>query len=315
MLGYVLRRLVAMVPTVVLLVIVTAVLVRLAPGNPVDLILEESLATPEQREQLERDLGLHEPLPVYLLQYTGRVLDGSLGRSLWDGQPVRTKIAPRLLPTIQLAALGMVAAVVIGIPVGVLGAARRNRPEDFLSRAVVLIWLSVPNFVLATAAVILPAVYWGWTPPLRYVSFSDHPVDNFIYFALPALILGTALSASIARFTRTSMLEVNRADYMRTARSRGLTEIVILWRHGLRNALIPVLTLIGAQVATVLGGSVIIEQVFGIPGLGRLMLESIAIRDYPMVQGITILLGLIVLSSNLVVDICYAIVDPRIRYG
>jgi peptide/nickel transport system permease protein len=311
--GYIARRFAGMIPTLLLLVVATAGLVRLAPGNPVDLILQESLATPDQRVQLEEQLGLHDPFPVTLMNYGGDIADGSLGRSLWDSKTVRSEVADRLPATVELAVLAMFVAVVIGVPVGVLGAARRNKPEDLISRSVVLVWLSIPNFVLATAVVILPAVYWGWTPPLKYVRLAEDPIANLQFFILPSLILGTALSASIARFTRTSMLEIYRADFMRTARSRGLSEQMVLWRHGLRNALIPVITLVGTQIANVLGGSVIIEQVFGIPGLGRLLLDAISTRDYPVVQGIALCLGLIVLVTNLAVDVCYALVDPRIR--
>ncbi|MGE0598223.1 MAG: ABC transporter permease [Dehalococcoidia bacterium] len=311
--AYIARRLVGMLPTLALLVIATAGLVRLAPGNPVDLILQESLATQDQRADLEERLGLHDPFPITLVNYAGDLADGSLGRSLWDSQTVRSEVSERLPATVELALLAMSVAVAIGVPVGVLGAVRRNKPEDLVSRSIVLVWLSVPNFVLATAVVILPAVYWGWTPPLKYVRLSDDPISNLRFFILPSLILGTALSASIARFTRTSMLEIYRADFMRTARSRGLSERVVVWRHGVRNALIPVLTLLGSQIANVLGGSVVIEQVFGIPGLGRLLLDAISTRDYPVVQGIALCIGLIVLMANLVVDVCYVLVDPRIR--
>lgn len=313
MVGYIARRFVGMIPTLMLLVVATAALVRLAPGNPVDLILQESLATPDQRAQLEDQLGLNDPLLIHLIDYGGDVANGSLGHSLWNAENVRDKILERMPATVELALLAMVVAVLLGLPIGVLGAARRNRPEDLVSRTIVLIFVSIPNFVLATAVVILPAVYWQWTPPLKYVRFSEDPLRNLEFFILPSLILGTALSASIARFTRTAMLEIYRADFMRTARSRGLSERAVLWRHGVRNALIPVITLVGTQIATVLGGSVIIEQVFGIPGLGRLLLDAIHTRDYPVVQGIALSLGLIVLVTNLAVDVCYVIADPRIR--
>lgn len=311
--AYIVRRIVGMIPTLILLVVATAALVRLAPGNPVDLILQESLATPDQRAELEEQLGLHDPFVVGLLDYGRDVAGGSLGRSLWNAGTVRGEISERIPATFELALLAMIVAVAVGVPIGVLGAARRNRPEDLVTRSIVLIWLSVPNFVLATAVVILPAVYWQWTPPLRYVRFTEDPLANLQFFILPSVILGTALSASIARFTRTSMLEIYRADFMRTARSRGLSERAVVWGHGVRNALIPVITLVGSQIANVLGGSVVIEQIFGIPGLGRLLLDAISTRDYPVVQGIALSLGIVVLVTNLVVDVCYVIVDPRIR--
>jgi peptide/nickel transport system permease protein len=313
--AYIIRRLLGTLPTLAVLLLMVSVFIRLVPGSPVDLMLQESQATPAERHRLEHQLGLDVAVPRQIASYLGELANGSLGHSLWNRKTVVSQLRTALPSTIELSLLSMVVAVCFGVAIGVLGAVRRNHLEDFVSRSIALLFLSVPNFVLATALVILPARYFGWTPPLQYVALTDSPSRNVIFFVLPSLVLGCALSASLARFTRTTMLEVLRADYVRTARSKGLRELTVLRRYALRNALIPVVTVLGTQIAAVLGGAVVIEQVFGIPGVGRLMLDVISNRDYPVVQGIALVLGAVVVLANLIVDVAYTVLDPRIRYS
>ena len=310
---YIVNRLLGAGPTLLILIFLVSAMVRLIPGSVVDVMLTESGASAEDRAALEHELGLDRSLVHQFVVYLGDVVSGSLGRSLLDKRDVIDIIAARALPTIELAVLTLIISSLLGVLIGVISAARRNSRLDYGLRLLVNLFLGVPNFVMASLVVLLPAYYWGWSPPLTYVRFSDDAARNVIFFIAPAATLGIGLSATMARVTRTQTLEVIYQDYIRTAQAKGLTALTVLRRHALRNALLPVVTLLGLQVATLLGGAVITEQVFSIPGLGTLLLQKIRERDYPVVQGITLLSGVLVLGLNLIVDLCYTALDPRVR--
>ena len=312
---YVVRSLVSVVPTLLILIFAVSLLVRLLPGNAVDLMLTGSDAKATDRIALERQLGLDQSVASQYVHYLGDVTSGSFGHSLYDRRPVLAVIQSHALPTIELAVLSLSISSLLGISIGVISAAKRNTRLDYALRSIVNIFLGIPNFVLATLIVLLPAYYFGWSPPLTYVRIGDNPLENLLFFVAPAAALGFALSATMARITRTQTLEVIHQDYIRTAQAKGLAPFTVLERHALRNALLPVVTLLGLQVAAVLSGIVVIEQVFSIPGMGTLLLQKIQERDYPVVQGITLLSGMMIVTLNLLLDLGYTFLDPRVRVG
>lgn len=313
MLQYTLRRVAGSIPTILLLIFAVSVFTRLIPGTAVDAMLVDSSTSLQNVEEIEERLGMNRSIPEAYFDYLLSIADGSLGTSLYADQDVWPIIRGRALPTIQLAVMAMLISGVLGVAVGVLSAVKRNSIWDYMARLMVNTSLGVPNFVVATVVVILPAYFWRWTPPLRYTSMFDDPVAGFFFFLAPVLTLATALSAAIARLTRTATLEVMNEDYVRTARSKGLPEGTVIYRHVLRNSLMPVVTLLGVQIAFLLNGSIITEQVFSIPGVGTLLIQKIAERDWPVVQGLTLVGGTIVALANLGVDILYGYINPRIR--
>ena len=224
------------------------------------------------------------------------------------------ELGRRLPVTLTLGALAIAVAIAIGVPVGIIAGARQDGALDFFSRSAAILGLSIPAFVKAIVIILLPAIWWGWTPMIRFVEFSKDPVTHLLQFVLPGIILGIASAATIMRLTRGMLLEVLRQDYVRTAWAKGLRERVVVLKHALKNALIPVVTVLGLQVAQIAGGAVVIEQIFGLPGMGQLLLESIIQRDYPVIQAINLVIVIMIVGSNLAVDLLYAVMDPRIRY-
>ena len=316
MVKYITRRMVGLVPTLMILLFLVVVMVELIPGDVIDLILEEKFEqNDEARATLERELGLDRPLLVRYLSYVAGVFTGDLGNSLWTDQSVTSLIAQRAIPTIEIGVLSIIIGGFIGIGIGIISAVRQDSFLDYSLRSVAILGLSVPNFALATAFVVFPAIWWGIAPNMRYVSFTEAPIDHIKIIVPPAIILGLSLSATLMRLMRTTMLNELRQDYVRTAHSKGLLHRSVIFRHVLKNALIPVITLLGLQIAFLIGGSVITESVFAIPGVGRLLLGSIASRDYPVIQGIVVVIGLFVITTNLLIDLSYAWLDPRIRYS
>jgi peptide/nickel transport system permease protein len=265
-------------------------------------------------EDLRAKLGLNRPIPLQYIEWLAAVGHGNLGESLWTRQPVLTEMARRLPVTALLGVLALAVAILIGIPVGVVAATRPDGFLDFLARSAAILGLSVPAFVTAILVTLLPAIWWGWTPRGRFVGFSSDPAMYLLQFVLPAVILGIASAAAIMRLTRGMLLEVLRQDYVRTAWAKGLRERTVVLKHGLKNALIPVMTVLGLQVAAIAGGAVIIEWIFGIPGMGQFLVDAIVQRDYPVIQGINLVVVTIVVVTNLTVDLVYAVLDPRIRY-
>jgi peptide/nickel transport system permease protein len=275
-------------------------------------MLEEK-AYGKDLEDLRAKLGLNRPIYVQYFDWLGSVVRGHLGESLWTRQPVLSELTRRLPVTVTLGIFATFVAIAIGVPIGVLAATRQDGALDFFARSAAILGLSIPGFVLAILVTLLPAIWWGWTPP-RFVAFAKDPAGHLAQFVLPAIILGVASAAGIMRLTRGMLLEVLRQDYVRTAAAKGLRGRVVVLKHALKNALIPVVTVLGLQVAGIAGGAVIIEWIFGIPGMGQFLVDAIVQRDYPVIQGINLVIVTIIVLTNLSVDLLYAVLDPRIRY-
>lgn len=315
--GYAWRRLLALIPTMIFASIIVFLSVRLIPGDVIDLMLSQNSVSNDamSREQLVQALGLDRPMwSQYLSWSSGILFRGDFGTSLWTSTPVLETLLERMPVTLWLSFLALVVALSVALPIGIYSAIRQDTAGDYITRSFSILMLAIPSFWLATMAMVLPSIWWGWTPEVRYVPFLADPVQNLKQMILPAIILGTALSAITMRMTRTMMLEVLRQDYIRTAWAKGLGEPRIVVRHALRNALIPVVTLIGLQAPLLLGGAVIIEQIFVIPGIGTLLLDAVSTRDYPIVTGVFLVVGLAVMLTNLLVDISYGWLDPKVRY-
>jgi peptide/nickel transport system permease protein len=290
-------------------------LLRLGPGDIAQVALGQG-ASQEQVGAMREHLGLNEPIYQQYFRWMGQVFRADLGESAISGTPVASELTSRLPVTAELLIITLLVTVAIGIPAGVVSALYRNSPIDYTVRVAATIGLSVPVFWVATLVILLPNQWWGYSPPLgRTVGFFDDPLGNLRQFVPPAVILGTAAASGIMRLTRSALLEVLRQDYIRTARSKGLRERMVIWRHALRNSLVPVVTVLGLQVAALLGGAIIVEQIFTLRGLGNYMYQSIVIEDFAVVQTMALYVALAVVLMNLVVDITYAWLNPRIRYG
>jgi peptide/nickel transport system permease protein len=310
---YVLKRLLLVVPTLLLISAMVFSLTRLVPGDVVVLMFEEK-AYAKDLDALRAKLGLDRPLYVQYVAWLGRVVQGDFGESLWTKRPVLEEITRRLPISFELGAMAIVVALCLSLPIGVLSAIRQDTIEDYTARSLAIIGLSVPAFWKATLVIVLPSIWFGWAPPLQFTPMAHNPWQHFSQFILPAIILGIGSGASIMRLTRALMLEVLRQDYIRTAWSKGLRERRVVLKHALKNAIIPVVTIVGIQIAQVASGTVIMETIFGLPGMGRFLVDAIYQRDYPVVQGVNLLIASIIVFVNLLVDVTYAYLDPRIRY-
>lgn len=313
---YILRRLAMMIPTLLGISIIVFLFIRLIPGDIV-LVLAgaRSDIEPAQREVLRHNLGLDRPLVVQYVDWLWGVLRGDLGNSLKTGRSIRHDIMTRLPVTIELTILAMIVGLAIGIPTGIIAALKRGTRTELAAQSAGLLGLSVPDFWLGTLFLLIASRYFGWYPGARYVSFLDDPLRNLAIFILPALAVGIGLSASLMRMTRSSLLDVMASGYIVTARAKGLGPSAVLLGHAFKNALVPIVTIIGLQLGYLLGGVVIIEVVFNLPGVGRFTVDAISSRDYPVVQAAVLLITTIVLFVNLGVDVLYAFIDPRIKYG
>lgn len=310
---YALRAVLGMMPTLLVLSFMVSLMVRLVPGTAVDVMLTDSGASRSERAALAHRLGLDRSVPLQYLDYLNSIRDGSFGHSVFNQQSVTSQIAPRILPSAELAIFGLVISWFVGITIGVISAMRRNSAMDYALRIAVNGFLGIPNFVIAALFITLPAFYFSWTPPLSYVRLNQDPLGNLLFFLVPSLVLGLGLAAAIARVTRTTTLEVLNQDFVRTARAKGLRETLLIKRHLLRNALLPVLSLAGIQIAALISGVVILEQVFSIPGVGTFVLQAIRNRDYPLVQGATLMIGALIIFLNLFIDLLHPVLDPRVR--
>ena len=307
--AYLIRRLLLIIPTLWILTIIVFLSVRFIPGDMVDTLAAQIMAQGTgdyiDREAMERMLGLDVPVYVQYGRWIGvlptpdwatgeshvrGLLQGTLGESLWGGWPAEKSLISRLPVTIELGVLSIVIGLVIALPVGIYSAVRQDTAADYLGRTIAIIGLATPNFWLALMVLLYPVLWWGWAPPLEWVPFTEDPLGNLEMFLIPSLILGTAMAAATMRMSRTMMLEVLRQDYIRTAWSKGLKERVVVIRHAIKNALIPVVTLVGLQLPLLVGGSVIMEEIFNLPGIGRMFLDALDRRDYPVVQGVNLFL-------------------------
>ena len=310
---YLAKRLLIAVPSLLIASLIVFTLPRLLPGDAVQLMLAEK-AYAKDVDELRAKLGLDRPLAVQYVEWLGRVTRGDLGESLWTRRPVLQELGQRLPVTLELAFFALAFALAIAVPVGVISAARADTLQDYVARSAAILGLSVPGFWLATLLIVLPAIWWGWRPVAEFTEFGTNPLAHVAQFLLPALILGVAAGAALMRLTRGMLLEVLRQDYVRTAWAKGLGERVIVLKHGLRNAIIPVVTLLGTQLPQIIGGTVIIETVFGLPGMSRFLFDAINQRDYPVIQGVNLVVVSLIVLVNLAVDALYAVLDPRIRY-
>ncbi|MGE0600836.1 MAG: ABC transporter permease [Dehalococcoidia bacterium] len=315
MTNYIIRRLLLAIPTVLLVMFMTFMMLRLVPGSLVDTILaDRPYSTPEDRAKLEKQLGLDEPIPTQFARYVGNVLQGDLGESPWTTTPVTTELERRLPVTIEFGIMAIFIGLIVSLPIGVLSAIRQDTISDYASRSFAILALSVPYFFTATIIIVF-GPKWGWTPPLIYKGWSDGPLSHLYYFLAPATLLGLSLGGGVMRLTRTMVLEVLRQDYIRTAWAKGLRERSVILRHAMKNALIPVITIVGLQVGTAISGTIILETIFNMPGVGRYFVGAILQRDYPSVQGVVLVLATVIVIVNLIVDLSYAWLDPRIRYS
>ena len=334
--AYIVRRLLLIIPTVFILTIIVFLTLRFIPGDIIDTmtftLLYEYGGDPSDvdREVLERMLGLDVPVPMQYGRWIGvlptpdwvtgephfkGLLQGTLGQSLFSQFSVEDKLIGRLPVTIELGVLSMVIGLLIALPVGIYSAIRQDTAADYAGRSVAVIGLSTPNFWLALMVMIYPAIWWGWSPPMEYIPFTEDPLGNLGVLIIPSLILGTAGAAGTMRMMRTMMLEVLRQDYIRTAWSKGLRERVVVLRHAVKNALIPIVTMIGMDLPMLVGGAVIMENIFNLPGIGRLMLIALEERDYPVVSGVNMVFATLVVAANLMTDLLYPYLDPRVRYS
>jgi peptide/nickel transport system permease protein len=310
---YLLKRVLLMVPTLFLVTVLVFLMMRMIPGDVVIQMLE-GYAYADTVEALRHELGLDRPMYVQYVEWMGGVFRGDLGRSLWTKESILTEFARRFPVTLELAVLTLLISVVFGIGVGVASAVRQETWIDYGGRIVAILALAMPYFWLAILVVVIPAIYFRWTPLWTYVPLTTDPVDNLKLMLFPAAVFGVSRAGPIMRIMRSSMLEVQRQDYIRTAWAKGLPERGVIFRHAIKNALIPVVSILGLQIHFYLGGSVIIESIFRLPGIGQFFFDALIRRDYPVVQSINLLVASLALLLNLLVDFSYAYLDPRIRY-
>ena len=331
--AYLIRRLLLFIPTLWILTIIVFLSVRFIPGDMVDTLAAEleamGLGVEVGRKAMERMLGLDVPVHVQYGRWIGvlptpdlvtgeshfrGLLQGTLGESMWGGWPTEKSLISRLPVTIELGVMAIVIGILIALPVGIYSAIRQDTAVDYVGRSAAIIGMATPNFWLALLVLLYPVLWWGWAPSLVYIPLVEDPPGNLGMFIIPAVILGTAMSASIMRMTRTMMLEVLRQDYIRTAWAKGLNERVVVVRHALKNAFIPIVTLVGMQLPLLVSGSVIMEEIFGLPGIGRMFLDALDRRDYPVIQGVNLFLSAFVMLNILLIDMIYPFLDPRVRY-
>jgi peptide/nickel transport system permease protein len=320
MLQYSVQRLALFVPTLLLVSVLVFILMRIVPGDPALLILigtedGSGTYTQEELDKVRHEIGTDRPLVVQYGSWIWGLARGDLGQSVWDGTPVVDELKKRLPVTLELAVLSMIIATVIAIPLGVISAVKQDTWIDYAVKVYTVLGVAAPTFWIGILTIMVLAFWFNWLPPLDFVRLWEDPLTNGKQLIFPALVLGYHDTAFIARLTRSAMLEVLREDYVRTARSKGLGERVVISRHALKNALLPVVTVAGLQFGALMGGVILIESIFLIPGVGSLLIDSLQRRDFPIIQALIMLTAVIVLSINMVVDLLYGWLDPRVRYG
>ncbi len=327
--AYIIRRLLLVVSTLFLVTIIAFLSVRFIPGSLVDLMVadkyrESATGREEMVATVKEQLGLDVPIWTQYVRWLGvwpqkngsisGVLQGDLGKSLWTERIIRDEIFQRIPISLELGIIAMITALLLAFPIGIYSAIRQDTVGDYLGRSFAILCIAVPGFWLATMVFIYPAKWFNWTPPVMYYPITQNFGANIGQFIIPGVLMGMAMSGTTMRMTRTMMLEVLRQDYIRTAWAKGLRERLVVAKHALKNALIPIITIIGLQVPVLLGGAVIMEQIFVLPGMGRLMLDALSARDYPIVSGVNLVMATFILLVNLLVDLSYGWLDPRIRY-
>jgi len=310
-----------MIPTLFLVTIIIFSAVRMIPGNVIEIMVAEMAGDSDiagvaelTAESLKEALGFNIPVHIQYVRWVGNLFRGDLGVSLWTNRSVVDEIIKRIPVTAELAFLAITIAVLFALPIGIYSAIRQDTWGDYGGRTVAILAISLPGFWLGTLVIVYPSVWWGWSPSMEYIPIVEDFMGNLGLFIIPGLITGLVFSGTTMRMTRTMMLEVLRQDYIRTAWAKGLTERVIIIRHALKNALIPVVTIVGLMIPILVAGTVVIEQIFNLPGIGRLLLDAITKRDYPIISGINVMAAAFILLVNLTVDLTYGWLDPRVHY-
>ncbi len=323
--AYIIRRFLILIPTLLLVTFAIFCLLRFVPGDVIDSMIAESAGELVlDRAEVEKILGLDQPLLVQYGRWIGvvpnadgrfsGVFQGDLGGSWWHSGTVVKLVLDRWPVTLELGLMALLISQLIALPIGVYSALRQDKWGDYIGRSLAILLISVPGFWVGTMIIVFPSIWWGYMPPIMFIPFFEDPLGNLRMFIVPAIVLGMAMSGLSMRMTRTMMLEVQRQDYIRTAWAKGLKENVVVTRHSLKNALIPVVTIVGLQMPVLIGGTVIIEQIFSLPGMGRLILDATSHRDYPLMSGAMLFFGAVLVFINLAVDVTYSFLDPRIRY-
>ncbi len=316
---YLIRRVILVIPTLLLVSILVFLTIRIVPGSVIDAMVAEgagqaSLGRSVDQEYIKHTLGLDEPVHVQYWKWLTKVVRGDLGNSLWTGRSITQEMVAKLPISLELGIMAMIIGIVIAVPIGIYSAVRQDTVGDYVGRTVAILMMSLPGFWIATIVIVFPSIWWGWTPSLKYIRFTQDPAGNLMQFIIPAVIMGASFAGGMMRMTRTLMLEVLRQDYIRTAWAKGLTERVVIMRHALKNTMIPVITMVGMGIPSLLAGNVIFEQVFNLPGIGRYMLEAIGRRDYPIICATNFVIATAVLICNVAVDVAYGWFDPRVQY-
>jgi peptide/nickel transport system permease protein len=293
---------------------VVFILVRLLPGDAATLQLQDAKSSAADEAALRTQLGLDKPIYLQYVDWLTTLLHGDLGHSFRTRQPIAQELSSRIPVTGELGAMALVISALLATSIGVISAVKQDTLLDYAARSTAIGLLAIPGFWLGTLVVTLPSVWWHWTPPLRYVHLTEDPLKNLSIVIIPALILGLGLSGGLMRLVRTQMLEVLRQDFIRTASAKGLGEHAVVVRHALKNAFIPALTVLGLQVGLLVSGTVVLESIFVLPGMGRYLLEAVQGRDYPAIQALNLIFAAVIIVTNLVVDLLYGWLDPRVRY-
>jgi peptide/nickel transport system permease protein len=328
MAAYAIRRLLLIIPTFLLIAVLVFLSTRFIPGDVIDIMLAQmntsGTASEMTRENLEKALGLNAPIYIQFFRWLGvapqetgeyqGLFEGYLGKSLWKNEDVIKLIVERLPISIELGIIAIITALLISFPIGIYSAIRQDTVGDYFSRSLAIVFISVPSFWIATLIFVYPPIWWGWSPPTEYIPLTKNFLGNLAQFIIPGFITGMVMGGTLMRMIRTMMLETLRQDYIRTAWAKGLKERTVIMGHALKNALLPIVTIVGGMISIVIVGEVIMEQIFALPGVGILTFQALSQRDYPLIQGINMLLAVVVLLSNIVVDLFYAWIDPRVQY-
>ena len=315
--AYIIRRLLLIIPTLFIVSLIVFTSIRLIPGSVVDVIVSSyEFQTKADLQQVRHELGLDKPMLEQYGIWMGQIIvHGNLGKSMIDQTTVAEDLKARWPVTVELGILALIFAQLIAIPIGIYSAIRQDSIGDFFARSFAILTISIPNFFLATLVIVFPSIWWHYMPPLTLIQFTQDPAGNLQMFVIPAIVLGISMAGLTMRMTRTMMLEVLRQDYIRTAWSKGLKERVVVLRHALKNALLPIITIIGSQVPLLVGGSVIIENIFQLPGMGQLFINAISKRDYTLVSSVVLLYAVAMVIINLLTDLMYGMLDPRVHYN
>lgn len=317
--AYILRRLLLMIPTIFLVTMIAFLTVRFIPTSVIDLMVSEmayqaGIGMELTAASIRHQLGMDIPVWLQYVRWLGNAVQGDLGNSLWTNRSITEELLNRLPVSFELGLFAILTGMTIALPIGIYSAIRQDTAGDYFGRTIAILAISLPPFWIATILIIYPSIWWGWMPPVQYIPFVQNPIGNIGQFMLPAIIMGLGLSGTAMRMTRTMMLEVLRQDYIRTAWSKGLSEWTIVSRHAMKNALIPVVTVVGQQITIMIGGTVIMESIFSLPGMGLYLIQALNTRDYPIISGINVATAFFVVFLNLGVDLTYGWFDPRIQY-